>query len=175
MFFRATERSQGSGLGLFIVDETVNVGVLQIPQSYSFGASVLYDKKLEVGVDYSKDMWSESKYFDQDKNFADAEKFAFGVEYTPDYTSLKFLKTMRYRLGSNFSKSYLVYEGEQLRTYGFSFGIGLPIKKSASVMNFAFSYRKRYIPSIDVLSEHYYAFQFNMSLHAIWFKKRVWE
>ena len=24
MFFRATEKSQGSGLGLFIVDETVN-------------------------------------------------------------------------------------------------------------------------------------------------------
>ncbi len=164
--------------GLYVdtlVDETVSGGVLEIPQSYSLGASVLMDKKLELAVDYSKSLWADSKYFDESSKFADAENFAFGAEYTPDYSSVSFAKTIRYRLGTNLSKSYLIYEGKQLQSYGFSFGVGIPLKRTPTVMNFSFSYKKRYIPDIDVLTERYYTFQFNMSLHALWFVKRVWE
>jgi len=158
-----------------IADQVINVGVLEIPQSYSVGATVLIDRKIELGVDYSMSMWSTSNYFDDDPNFADAEKFAFGAEYIPEYSSLSFAKIVRYRVGTNFSKSYLTYEGEQLESYGFSFGLGIPLKRTQSVMNFAFGYKKRYLPSIEALTEHHYTFQLNMSLHAVWFKKRVWE
>lgn len=156
-------------------DETVSVGFLQIPQSYSFGTTVLINKKLELGVDYSKALWSESKYFDTDQNLADQEKFAFGVEFTPDLLSVKYGKTIRYRLGANFSKSYLLYEGTQLMSYELAFGVGLPVKRTPSIINFALSYNKRYIPGLDILTENYIQFQFNMSLQAIWFIKRVWE
>ena len=169
-------RSNGNFIDT-LVDETVSVGVLQIPQSYSFGTSVLINKKLELGLDYSKALWSESKYFDKDQNLTDQEKFTFGAEYTPDLTSVSQWKTIRYRLGANFSKSYLLYKGIQLQGYGIAFGVGLPVKRTPSIINFALSYNKRYIPGDDILilTENYILFQFNMSLHAIWFKKRIWE
>ncbi|MEN8121097.1 MAG: hypothetical protein ABFS35_12150 [Bacteroidota bacterium] len=165
----------GNELTDTITDKIINGGVLQMPQLYTFGASVLLNKKLELGIDYSKTLWSESKYFDNEQNLADQEEFSFGAEYTPDLSAVSYWKTIRYRLGANFLKSYLLYEGIQLRSYGVSFGMGLPVKRTPSVMNFALSYNKRYIPGIDILTENYIEFQFNMSLHAIWFKKRVWE
>ncbi len=158
-----------------IIDETANIGVLEMPQSYSFGASVLLNKKLELGVDYSKTAWSQSKYFDTEQNLADLEKFAFGTEYIPDYASIRYLKTVRYRFGANFAKSYLLYEGTQLQSYGISLGLGIPVKRSPSIINFAFSYNKRYIPGNDILAENFFKFQLNMSLHAIWFNKREWQ
>jgi len=170
----AVSRSNGFLLDT-LFDETVSTGVLQIPQSYSFGATVLINKKLELGLEYSKALWSQSKYFDKEQDLTDQEKFAFGTEYTPDLTSVKYWKTIRFRLGANFSKSYLLYEGAQLRSYGFAFGAGFPVKRTPSVINFAISYNKRYIPGIDILAENYFQFQLNMSLHAIWFKKRIWE
>ncbi|RLD63347.1 MAG: hypothetical protein DRI95_11810 [Bacteroidetes bacterium] len=170
----AVSRSNGFFIDT-LIDETLHVGVLQIPQSFSFGISTLINKKLELGIDYSKALWSESVYFDKNQNLTDQEKFSFGGEYTPDLASVSYVKTIRYRFGANFSKSYLLYEGTQLQNYGMAFGVGLPIKRTPSVMNFAVSYNKRYIPGIDILTENYIQFQFNMSLHAIWFKKRVWE
>ena len=158
-----------------IADKTVNVGVLQLPQSFSFGASLNINKKIEFGADYSRSDWSESKYFDRDPNFADDEKVALGLEYIPDLNAIAYAKAIRYRIGANFSKSYLVYEDDQLQTYGIALGVGLPLKRNPSIINFTVNYKKRYIPGNNILSEHYLLFQFNMSLHAIWFKKTVWE
>ncbi|OQY00110.1 MAG: hypothetical protein B6I20_09255 [Bacteroidetes bacterium 4572_117] len=156
-------------------NEIAPTSVLQIPESYSAGASVLLNRKFELAVDYSKSKWSESMYFGEDQLLSDQEKFAFGIEYMPDFMSISYLKTVRYRLGANFAKSYLLYQGTQLNKYNVSFGMGLPIKRSASIVNFAVSYGKRYIPGSDILTEDYFQFQLNLSLQSIWFKKRVWQ
>jgi hypothetical protein len=168
-------RSSGSSLVDTLKDEIIHEGFLELPQSYSVGASLLINKKLELGVDYSKADWSESKYFGEDQNLADMERFMFGAEFTPDYTAISYLKIIRYRLGANLSKSYMVYEGSQLQSYEITAGVGLPLKRTPSIVNFALSYQKRSIPGIENLYENYFSFQFNMSLHAIWFKKRKWE
>ena len=76
----AVSRSNGFFIDT-LVNETLHVGVLQMPQSFSFGISTLINKKLELGVDYSKTLWSESKYFDTEQNLADHEMFSFGGEY----------------------------------------------------------------------------------------------
>lgn len=158
-----------------ILDLTQNIGVLQIPQSYSIGTSVRIDKKLEVGVDYSIAYWSKSNFFDKNYSFADYSKIAFGAEYTPDITSNKYLNLIRYRIGTNIANSYLVYQDTQLKSYEISMGVGLPIKRSPTLINFALSYQKKYIPGINIVAENYFMFQLNVSLQDIWFKKRVWQ
>ncbi len=158
-----------------ILDINQNIGVLEIPQSYSVGTSLRINNKLELGMDYSVAYWSQSKFFDKNYTFADNSKLAFGAEYTPDITSNKYLNLVRYRLGANLSNSYLVYEDTQLKSYEISMGFGLPIKRSPTLINFALSYQKKYIPGINIVAENYFMFQLNLSLQDIWFKKRVWQ
>ncbi len=158
-----------------ILDINQNIGVLEIPQSYSVGTSLRINNKLELGMDYSVAYWSQSKFFDKNYTFADNSKLAFGAEYTPDITSNKYLNLIRYRIGANFSNSYLVYEDTQLKSYEISMGFGLPIKRSPTLINFALSYQKKYIPGINIVAENYFMFQLNLSLQDIWFKKRVWQ
>ncbi len=158
-----------------ILDLTQNIGVLEIPQSYSVGTSLRINNKLELGMDYSVAYWSQSKFFDKNYTFADNSKLAFGAEYTPDITSNKYLNLIRYRIGANLSNSYLVYEDTQLKSYEVSMGFGLPIKRSPTLINFALSYQKKYIPGINIVAENYFMFQLNVSLQDIWFKKRVWQ
>ena len=168
-------RKTGNSLIDTLRDETIHTGFLELPQSFSAGASVLIKRKLELGIDYSRADWSKSKYFGEEQKLADMEKFMFGTEYTPDYTATSYAKTIRYRLGANYTKSYLVYQASQLESYEITAGIGLPVKRTPSIINFALSYQKRSAPDIENLSENYFSFQFNMSLHALWFQKRKYE
>ena len=168
-------RKTGNTLNDTLRDETIHTGFLELPQSFSVGTSVLINRKLELGLDYSRADWSKSKYFGEEQNLADMEKYMFGAEYIPDFAALSYAKTIRYRLGANYSKSYLIYEGAQLESYEITAGVGLPVKRTPSIVNFAISYQKRYVPGIENLYENYFSFQFNMSLHALWFQKRKWE
>jgi len=162
-------------LGDTLLDITQDIGVLEIPQSYSIGSSLKINNKLEFGADYYISYWSQSQFFDKDYTFADYSKIAFGAEYTPDIMSNNYINLIRYRIGANLSNSYLVYEGVQLKSYEISFGVGLPVKRSPTLINFALSYQRNYIPGIDIVAENYFMFQLNLSLQDIWFKKRVWQ
>ena len=158
-----------------LLDENQNIGILNIPKSYGTGFSLKVDNKIEFGFDYTFAEWSKSNFFDNDYSFADNSKIAFGLEYTPDRTSNKYLNLIRYRMGANLANSYLVYDNTQLKSYEVSLGFGLPIKRSPTIINFAISYQKRYIPGVDLLSENYLMFQLNLSFQDSWFVKRVWQ
>ena len=157
-----------------LIDATLKKGILELPQSYSAGVSVLLNKKYEIAFDYNKANWSDTKLFSENQNLKDFEQFAAGFEFIPDYRATKYYKVIRYRLGANVAKSYLQYDNKQLKSYELSLGLGLPIKNSGNILNCTFSYGSRYIPNEkDLLSETYYSFNLNFSLHAFWFKKRL--
>ena len=157
-----------------LFDANVQEGALELPQSFSTGVSVVLNKKYEIAFDYNRANWSDTKFFGEQQTLANFEQFAGGIEFTPDYRSIKFFKVIRYRAGANMSKSYLMYESKQLQSYEFSLGFGMPLKKSGAIINCSFAYGNRYIPNEkDLLSESYYSFNLNLSLHALWFKKRL--
>jgi hypothetical protein len=109
-------------------DKRINSGVLVLPQSYGIGASVLLKQKLELAVDYKIDKWSESKTFEENQGLSDNQRFSAGLEYTPDYSSTKYFKIIRYRAGFNYTNSYLTYNEKQLKQIGGSLGFAFPLK-----------------------------------------------
>lgn len=153
-----------------IVDSVPQEGKIVIPQSICIGASVIFDQKLEVAVDFQKDTWSKSTFFGENRNLSDNQRFSLGLEYTPDYLSPKFYKVIRYRAGFNYIQSYLTYEGVQLRQTGGSIGAGLPLR-SGGIINLAILYNHREVPGNDILKENYIQFNINFSLRSNWFFK----
>jgi len=157
-----------------LIDETVKKDILELPQSFSVGTSIILKNKYEFAVDYNRANWGDTKFFGEENNLTDFEQFAGGFEFLPDFRSTKYYKTIRYRVGANMAKSYLVLDEKQLQSYEISMGIGLPIKKSANILNLTFSYGSRYVPNErNLLSEKYYMINLNFSLHSFWFQKSL--
>jgi hypothetical protein len=154
-----------------LINKIENQGVLEIPRSYSLGASVILKQKLELAVDYKVDKWSESKSFNQDLQLSDNQRFNAGLEYIPDYSSTKYLKLIRYRAGFNYTNSYISYNNKQLKQIGGSLGFAFPLRTGA-IINISGSYNKRSIPGEDILTEDQFQFHFNLSMRAKWFIKK---
>lgn len=146
-------------------------GALILPQSYGIGASVLLNQKLELAGDYQVEKWSTSTFFGEKQNFTDNQRISAGFEYTPDYSSTKYLKIVRYRAGFNLTNSYLMVSDKQLKQVGGSVGLGLPLK-SGAIINLSVLYNKRSIPGEDILTEDFFQFHLNLSLQSTWFIKR---
>jgi len=164
-------KANGNSYRDTLVNEVVNQGALILPRSYSIGASVLLKQKLEVAVDYKVDKWSESKSFGQNLDLSDNQRFSVGLEYTPDYSSTKYFKLIRYRAGFNMTNSYLTLNGKQLEQIGGSIGFALPLR-SGTFINLSTSYSKRSVPGEDILTEDFFQFHLNLSMKSSWFVKR---
>jgi hypothetical protein len=149
-------------------DDVVN-GNFSLPQSYSFGVSATLLKKLELVLDYQNDNWSSIKFDDQ--TFTNNKRYSFGLEYIPDMGSSVYWKLVRYRAGFNYTNSYLLYKGNQLKQLTGSFGLGVPLR-SGALINVGFLYTHREVANTDVLSENIFQINLNFSFKATWFVKK---
>ena len=93
------------------------------------------------------------------------------MEYMPNPMGRKYSDRIRYRAGFNMSDSYYKVSGvTPANNYGISFGIGLPLRNSNTVINASFEYGK--IGSTSILREDYFKFTFNAVFNEHWFFKR---
>jgi hypothetical protein len=69
----------------------------------------------------------------------------------------------------------LELEGEQLRDFGISFGVGLPLNRNKSAMNISFILGKRGLKQKDLIEERYGMISFSLNLYDIWFVKRKFD
>jgi len=115
--------------------------------------------------------WKDAKYFGKTDSLNNRSKIALGVEYIPNPRGRSYLKRIRYRGGLNTSDSYYKVNGVvQPKNYGISFGVGLPLKNSNTLLNASFEYGK--IGTNSLLREDYLKFTFNACINEGWFFKR---
>ena len=87
-------------------------------------------------VDYRNNNWNEYKLFGVNDDLENSNRWSLGFEYVPDKKSInKYYKMVRYRLGIYSSKTYLNLRNQQLDEKVVSFGFGLPLKRSGSLLN----------------------------------------
>ncbi|MDO5571064.1 MAG: hypothetical protein Q4F97_06310 [Bacteroidales bacterium] len=152
--------------------------VLNIPTKMGLGATYVYDKRLTVGADFSVEKWggvsavAVDNITDTDNTlFKDCSKFALGAEYLPSLTSRNYLKKMRYRLGFNYSESYLDILGSRNKELGITAGLGFPLRSQKSMVNFAVEYTKVNPENKKFLSESYLQFNVGLTFNEFWFFK----
>ncbi|PID89751.1 MAG: hypothetical protein CSB01_00285 [Bacteroidia bacterium] len=157
-------------------NDTIKNGKINLPEKVGFGFS-LKSSKILFGVDYTMQDWTEARFFgEKDNNLAKYTKLAAGFEYTPDYASIKYYNVIRYRVGAHMTDTYVKMDNgkggnEQIKNYGITFGVGLPLKNSNTIFNVAFEFGKRGTTDFNLLDETYGIIRLNASLHDIWFLK----
>src|SRR5512133_3641631 len=102
-----------------------------IPGTMNIGVSFGKKNKFTTGIDYVATKWSASKIPGSTGYAADTRNFLFGAEFIPDkFSNYSFINRIEYRLGGHIGDNYLVLNGEQIKEYGASLGLGIPMRQA---------------------------------------------
>lgn len=149
---------------------------MELPMYYSFGLSLAKGNKLTVGFDYYKQDWTNIQMLDNTGMAPSTETgFAFGAEFAPRIGSSKYFDNVRYRAGFLRKSGYINLNNNDLVTTALTFGLGLPIKLSYSLINVGVELGQRGSVADNLLQERYVLFMLNMSFQDIWFIKRKFD
>jgi hypothetical protein len=147
-----------------------------LPMMYGAGLSFSYKNKLTLTGDFSTQKWSEYQSFNAFDSLADSRYLNFGLQYTPDPTSIRsYWKRINFRAGFYTNDTYLKIKGQQLKDYGVSFGMRLPLKGSRSAVQISYEYGKRGTTDYSLIEENYHQINLSVSLYDFWFVKSKFD
>jgi hypothetical protein len=147
------------------------------PGTLRLGLSVGKEDKFTAGIDFISSKWSKAKIPGAIDYTADTRSWLIGAEYIPDkYSNYSYLKRVEYRIGGHIEDNYLIINGEQLKEYGVSAGIGFPMRRSLSKTNVFFDFTRKYgSPGSILPAENYYTMGISLNLYDFWFIKRKYD
>lgn len=151
--------------------DTIN-NAFSLPHTFGVGMTYVYDNSLTVGMDYTLQKWADCKYFNKEGQYSDRHKISLGAEYLPNYNGRKFWEVVRYRVGVHYATPYAKVNGQEgAREYGASFGFGLPIFRSKSILNISGQYIKVSPKVKGMLEENYLRLNIGLTFNERWFMK----
>lgn len=175
--------SVSSGIPRDTILNNKNIGYLKNPMKSTVGIGFGRDNKWYAGVDYSfqKALSSEGSIYKNDiLSYDNYSKLAVGGFYTPKYNSiLSYWNRITYRAGVKFENTGIMIDAnkdgldyEPINDFGISFGVGFPVGKQISNLNFGFEYGKRGNTNGNLVQENYFNFRLSVSLNDKWFEKQ---
>ena len=160
--------------GTFISDDSTKAF---IPGTLRAGLAFGKKNKFTAGIDFVTTKWSDAIIRGAEGYLGDTKALLFGIEYIPDkYSNYSFVKRMEYRIGGHIEDNYLVLNGKQVKEYGMSLGVGIPMRRSFSKTNLFVDYtRKSVSPGADPYKEDYFTMGISLNLYDFWFIKRKYD
>lgn len=156
-------------------------GTVKYPGHYGFGFLVHDEGHWMVGADYVVSKWSDYSFFGARDSVQDSWTLRMGAQYVPSTDPLTkgYWSMVAYRVGFYTGRDYLRIGGQNMNTYAFSFGAGLPIRNFTrngqyALINTSFEVGKRGGKS-NPLSESFFRISVGFTLSDIWFIKRKYR
>ena len=175
-----TESYTGSGLDEDIKDtialDTVSESI-NLPSKIGVGISVFYKNQWLFSTDYSLQDWTQFNYFGKNSGLAKQQQFSFGIQYNYNAKEREnIFKMMWYRTGFRYANTPLVLKNDQLKEYGITFGVGIPMgEKSKGSFNLSLETGIRGENKNGLAREQFtniiFGFSFTPSYYDRWFVK----
>ena len=157
-------------------------GKIVLPQSLGVGITL---KKEEIpgktdswliGFDYQTQNWAKFSDFGIKDSLKNSMSASFGMEYTPMSGIMsKYWRRVHYRIGARYDKTYLQLRNTQLPEYAVGFGLGLPLRRSKTSINFGFELGQRGTLNNNLVKEDFVQVVFSLSVNEFWFIKHHFE
>ena len=149
---------------------------LTLPSKISFGVGVGSPRKWFAGVEYTYLKASQFKnrlLTIDNASYEDASTISVGGFYIPKYDSFnRYWERIVYRTGIRFEDTGLRINNQDIKEFGISFGVGLPVGRIFSNANVGFEIGTRGVDTADLVKENFVKFQISLSLNDRWFEKR---
>ncbi len=156
-------------------DEGVT-GDIILPARVGIGFVYGKHRLWELAGDFTWENWADYEAFERRDSLQNSFTAALGYEVSPQSTSVSpYWKKVKYRLGARYHKSYLEMRGTQLNQYGISFGLGLPIPKSASSIDLGVEFGQLGTTDNNLIKENYVKITLGLSIFERWFIKRKYD
>ncbi len=151
--------------------EVVSRKGFEMPSLYGLGFTYTYDNRLTVGLDATFTDYSRAQFYGVTDTLRSTMKYAVGAEYINDPKGQKYVDRMMWRLGLNYYNSYVGLHDGQSHNVVVTCGLGFPLRKSKTIINFNFEYGNVAMHAASALKEQYFKFGINVSLNETWFMK----
>ena len=148
-----------------------------IPGTLSIGVAFGKKNKFTTGIDYITTKWSASKIPGSEGYAADTKTFLFGGEFIPEkFSNYSYISRIEYRVGGHIGNNYLIINGQQIKEYGASIGLGIPLPRTQSKANIYFDFtRKSGSLATTIHTENYLTAGISLNLYDYWFVKRKYD
>lgn len=156
---------------------------LVLPSKFSIGAGIGAPRKWFLGAEYESQELSNFNnpfYTTGATIYDDGYRYSVGGFYIPEYNAFSgYFKRVVYRAGFRLEDTGLViYNGgdkQQIKEFGISFGVGLPVGEYFSNANLGIEIGKRGTTNSNLIQENFINFQISLSLNDRWFQKRKYD
>ncbi|MBI5009035.1 MAG: hypothetical protein HZB98_05185 [Bacteroidia bacterium] len=148
-----------------------------LPGTYRAGIAFGKRNKFTTGFDFTYAEWSKSEIPGYSGYAANIKTYGWGLELIPEkYSNFSLLKRLEYRLGAHYGDNYLVVNNEQVKEYGASFGIGLPLRRTHTRANLFVDYTRRTGSAATGLhDERIITIGGSLNIYDIWFIQRKYN
>lgn len=164
----------------FIKDTISNVsnrkGNVTLPGGFGAGFTYGETDHWLATAEVKMQNWENYRYFDLQDSLKNSFQVAAGFSITPDANSISnYWKKVTYRMGMRYGATYLQLRENQLSEIGISFGLGLPLRRSQSMLNLGFEYGRRGTTADDLIQENFFRIVLGVSVYERWFQQRRYE
>lgn len=155
------------------------------PDSFGAGVSFTHERmsRWMIEADVTYQLWSKVKYSPiyrtddpsamvfQGMQFADRMRLAVGGEWVPRIRG-NYGQRITYRLGGYFCDDYLKIQGNRVREYGVTCGVGLHTPQDKTMINIGFEWKNRQGHPQALISENYFNISLGINFNERWFWQR---
>jgi long-subunit fatty acid transport protein len=173
IYYDATSSSTTS-IDTVNVNDTKMNGRYSLPETWGVGLNWHWNQKLMAELDFTYQPWSKAKYGSienfEDTQFADRYRVGLGLQYQPKSRG-SYAQRMYYRFGSYVNRDYITVLGNNVRDYGVTLGVGLPVPAMKTIVNVGFEFRHRQANPDPLIKENYFNITLGLNFNEMWFVK----
>lgn len=148
----------------------------RIPRTIRAGIAYGQNDKFIIGGDIVWSAWSDATLPGTYGTYTDVISLHAGAEYIPDkFSNYNFFDRMEYRIGGRYGESYSLYQGDNVKEYGITFGTGIPLRRSRSRISLVVDLSRRGNPDAGLPQETRVSIGASLNLFDYWFLKRKYD
>ena len=155
------------------------------PMSVGAGIGFVHERvsRWMVEFDVTYQQWSKAKYSPlysladpgnlvfQGMEFKNRTKFALGGELIPKLRG-NYWQRLSYRAGAYYNNDYLNIQGNRLREYGVTAGVGFNTPEGKTMINVGFEWKHRQATPNPLITENYFNITLGVNFNELWFWQR---
>jgi hypothetical protein len=149
---------------------------VRYPQATSFGLSLERAFHYVIGVEYTRQQWSEYRGLgiSEDNRLDNTYRLAAGGEWIPNIQSVNnYFARASYRAGGYYQQQPITINGTRIEEFGINFGLSLPVNRNFSSVNLAFTYGRRGTRDNGLIREDFFRINVGLTVNdPLWFQKR---
>ena len=151
-------------------------GKMVLPSSVRAGISYERRGQYVIGVDFTYTWWKDfSDYGKVYDYFENTFSINAGAELKNDPQAASKARRVAYRIGGFYQQQCVSYDGHRLQSFGLSVGVGIPVRKSRSLINIGVQYGKTGSLNLGQIREDYLRIGVSFSSVETWFVKPKYD